>query len=326
MVRYEIAMPVSIPRRPSATLSILNRRVPGAEVYLFRPDPAVPGSDRYPLRAARFVCPPEAALEPGPIALYARGSYVGDALVDRLHAGEISLVPFALDSSTVVTVDAGDFDVPLRLVKIDRGVMTVEDRRLHRTRYQVATGKLPPRRIFVRHPIREGYTIARLPEGTEVGSEAHLMPVALQPNASALLVVEEERPARREVRLLDGPGVDVGLYLAGTDIPEPLAARVREVAKLRSELAEKETAEGEVRERLEGSSQRSSELRESLVAIEKNARAEKLRRELTGRLTEAVRVNEDLSKKLAQLGADRAEKRAQLQAALQDLHVDEGGL
>jgi hypothetical protein len=134
MVRYEIAVPVSIPHRSSATLSILNRRVAGSEVFLFRPDPAVPGSDRHPVRAARFTCPADTTLEPGPIALYARGSYVGDALLSRVHGGDVSLVPFALDGSATVEIEQDTQRVPSAAGQDRPRVLTVEDRRVHSTR------------------------------------------------------------------------------------------------------------------------------------------------------------------------------------------------
>jgi outer membrane protein OmpA-like peptidoglycan-associated protein len=323
MVRYEIAVPVSIPHRSSATLSILNRRVAGSEVFLFRPDPAVPGSDRHPLRAARFTCPGDTTLEPGPIALYARGSYVGDSLLARVHAGDVSLVPFALDGSATVEVEQESQRVPQRLVKIDHGVMTVEDRRVHRTRYLVSTGQMPPDRIIIRHTVRPGYRIPQLPAGTEPGEGAQLIPVALRPEAQATLVVDEEQPERRTVQLLEGPEVDFGLYLSGSQLSPALAERLKGLVELRAELSKVESEQNETSERLGVSSERSAELRDSLKAIEKNAGAEKLRRELTGRLADAIKANDALSKKLAQLGADRAEKRARLQAALQELQLDE---
>jgi len=68
-----------------------------------------------------------------------------------------------------------------------------------------------------------------------------------------------------------------------------------------------------------------SELRESLLSIEKNPTAAKLRAELTQRLTQATRSHEDLEKKLAQLGAESDEKRAQLRAILQDLTLEDAG-
>jgi outer membrane protein OmpA-like peptidoglycan-associated protein len=323
MVRYDISVPVSIPRRSSATLSILNRRISGSEVLLFRPDPAVPGSDRHPVRAARFACPPSTTLEPGPIALYARGSYVGDALLGRVHAGDVSLVPFALDGSATVEVESDARLVPQRLVKIDHGVMTIEDRRVRRTRYRISTGQTSPERIIIRHPVQPGYHISKLPAGSEPGEAGHLIPVALRPDSQSTLVVDEEQPEQRTVKLLDGPEIELGLYLSGSQLPAALAERLNGLVALRGELAKVEAEQRQTSQRLEVSSERSAELRDSLKAIEKNASAEKLRRELTGRLAEAIRANDGLSKKLAQLGADRAEKRARLQAALQDLQLEE---
>src|SRR5262249_45133528 len=70
-VRYGLSEPVSIRRGAAAMVSILNQRVPGRDVFLFRPDGNAPGSDRHPFRAVRLVNRSGYTLEPGPIAIFA---------------------------------------------------------------------------------------------------------------------------------------------------------------------------------------------------------------------------------------------------------------
>jgi hypothetical protein len=53
-------------------------------VFLFRPDANAPGSERHPFRAVKLANRSGYTLEPGPIAIFARGSFVGDSLVERI--------------------------------------------------------------------------------------------------------------------------------------------------------------------------------------------------------------------------------------------------
>jgi outer membrane protein OmpA-like peptidoglycan-associated protein len=324
MLRYDIQTPVTIPARASAMVAIQNRRLAGTEVYLYRPDPAAPGTERHPFRAARFECPTGQEMEAGPLAIYARGTYVGDAILDRLHAGEISFVPFAIDGATTVTVSSEDSAVPHRLVKIEHGVLTVEDRKIHRTTYEIAASDAAPARIVVRHDLKPGYRVTQLPTGSIDTEQGHLVPFTLRSAAKTALVLDEEQPARREVRPLEGQTADIEAYLRGSPkVPAPIASQLRRAGAIETGLNRLAVDVHQVHDRLDDSSRRMNELRENLVSIEKNASADKLRRELTQRLTQATRAHEELEKKLAQLTADDDEKHAQIRTLLQDLDLAE---
>jgi outer membrane protein OmpA-like peptidoglycan-associated protein len=323
MMRYEIGIPVTIPGRSSAMVAIESRRLAGAEVYLYRPDPSAPGSDAHPYRAARFECPPGYVLEGGPLAIYARGTFVGDAILDRLQPGQVSLVPFALDGGTSVRVTQDSDRQPVRLIRIARGVFTVEDRRTLRTRYQVAAAESQRARVYVRYEPREGYEITSLPPGSEQESDAVLVPVDLAPDGRASLTLEASRPEQREVNLVRGDNLELGPYLAGsTDLPAAVAERLRRLEALRAEAEHLDVAQELLRRQTDDSAQRLAELRANLEAIEKNPAAGPLRKQLNDELAKAVRANEELSQKTAAQVAARDEKRAKLRTELEDLSYD----
>jgi outer membrane protein OmpA-like peptidoglycan-associated protein len=323
MVRYEIGVPVTIPGRSSAMVAIENRRLPAAEVYLYRPDASAPGSDTHPYRAARFVCPPGNVLEGGPLAIYARGTFVGDAILDRLQPGQSSLVPFALDGGATVRVTQESETQPLRLIKIDHGIFTVEDRRIVRTRYEVVAGETPRVQVFVRHEPRTGYEIASLPSGSEREGEAALVPVALGADGRAALALEESRAEQRAVNLVQKENIDLGPYLAGTTaLPTGLAERLRRLEALRAEAEHLDVSQELLRRQTDDSAQRLTELQDNLQAIEKNPAASALRKQLNDELAKVVRANEELSRKTAELVAARDVKRAALRTELEVLAFD----
>ena len=97
------AEPVTIKKGSSAMVSILNKPVSAEDVYLFRPDGNAPGSARHPFRAVRLVNNSSYMLEPGPIAIFARGTFVGDSMIGRLSVNETAWIPYALDGATTVT-------------------------------------------------------------------------------------------------------------------------------------------------------------------------------------------------------------------------------
>src|SRR5262249_33035290 len=87
-VRYTLTDPVTTGRVKSTRVSILNPPLTGEAVLFSRPDANAPGSATHPFRAAHLVNGSGFTLEPGPIAIYSGGTFVGDSLLDRLQVAE----------------------------------------------------------------------------------------------------------------------------------------------------------------------------------------------------------------------------------------------
>ena len=108
--------PVSLPRGASTMVSMLTLRGGAEDVYLFRPDGHVRGSERHPLRAARLHI--GMALEPGPVTVFARGSFVGEGRSTACTLGETALVPLRARLRGQGRSESEDASLPLRLLSI----------------------------------------------------------------------------------------------------------------------------------------------------------------------------------------------------------------
>jgi outer membrane protein OmpA-like peptidoglycan-associated protein len=334
-VRYELAAPVTIPRGSSALVPIINQEVQGEDVYLYRPDAGAPESSRYPWRAARLENQTPLPLQPGPVAMFARGAFAGEGLIDLLHPGETAFVPYALDSSTTVRIDMDRAEEPVKLVAIARGVATVENREVRVTRYQVQVGAGAPARMFLRHDRAPGFAAVDLPPQTRETDLAYLVPLPLQPGRGSVLEVKEQKPVQRTVRILDslgagagrfsGSGADLGVYVAAGDLPPKLAQKLRDALALRADLARMEEEEDALRTRLGDVSARAQEIRASLQAIGNSGRVAALRRDLLASLKQATEDSERVVRELTVLSVSSAEARARLGEAIRQLSFERGG-
>jgi outer membrane protein OmpA-like peptidoglycan-associated protein len=321
-VRYRLADPVSIPRGGQAMVAILNRRVPGADVFLYRPDPNAPGSDRHPFRAVRLVNRSGFTVEPGPVAIFARGAFVGEGLLQRLHEKESAFVPYAVDGSADVRVEVDEESRPHRVVALSRGVLTVEDTARRVTTYHVDTGADPPERLWVRHARAPGYQTKDLPPGSESAGDGQLIPVPLAPHARLRLEVVETQPRRQSIEILEARGADLALYLPASSLDGDAAARLQKIVTLRRELASTDAEIERLREDLEAGSTLGSDVRDSLKTVEKTRGAEPLRQKLLARLGEITNAADDLSRKLGARLAARAELRSRLALELESFVID----
>lgn len=319
--RYDVGAPVSIPAHSSSLVTILSERVRGEAILLFRPDPSAPGSDVHPFRAARMQSPRTTTLIPGPVAIYAGGNFAGQGLLDGLHEGETVTLPYAIDGSTAVTAELESGSEPARLLSIARGVLTLEDRSIRRTRYSIRPGAHAPARIFVRHARASGHTPRGLPPETEETETALLVPVPITPETASTLVIEEITPVRRQVRLLTDLRTSITPYLETSGLPSELSAPLRLALERRTQLAELEERVVALRQQIADASQRTLELRENLGAL--GERPSDTRRLLESRLRDAANEIERLSRELSDAQAAAVEARAQLSEAIAALSLEE---
>lgn len=317
--RYVVSDPVSLPRGSSTMISLLTLRGGTEDIYLFRPEAGVQGSDRHPLRAARIQV--GTALEPGPVAVFAAGSFVGEGVLTRMHPGETALLPYAIDSSASVQSASEESARPQRLISLHRGEAVVEDLHVLTTTYQVTAGSAPPPRLFVRHPRRSGYTAQQLPAETETSPDALLVPCGLAAEKTTALSVVEQRQGRRTIALKSS-SEPLGPYLAGTRLPGRTQQQLAELWQLQQAAL---TAGGEVdglRRELDEVRTRAEELRDNLRAVEKIATAASLRTELLRKLTENEKKSDELQKGLIARTETQAAASARLNQLLSELQID----
>ncbi len=321
--RFVVAEPVSVASGSAALVTIASRRVSGDDVYLYRPDGAAPASREHPYRAARLRNDTGMTLLPGPVALFSGGTFAGEGLLQRLNDGETSFVPYAIDPSTSVRVTTDDTSEPLRVVSVMRDRVTLEDTAVHRTRFHVEPGAQSPSRVYLRHDHLSGYAPRNLPPESEANRDADLVPLPLTPRRASDVTLEQTRPTRRALSLLDDVSTDLAPYLAHT--PESLRQRLASVLDQRNALARADREAEELRERLGDVAMRNAELRETLrtLAAATDATRTALRARLTQQLTESMTRHANLSRQLADRTANASALRTQLIEALRGLRVEE---
>ena len=324
--RWQLADRVSVPRGASTLVSVLSREITGAPVLLFRPEPGTPGSARYPYRAARMVLPAELTVEPGPIAVFAEGSFAGEGVLGRTAGGRTTYVPYAVDGGTTVTVETTGDERPQRLVAIARGVVRVQNALVRKTRYTVATSATAPATIYLRHVPTPGYDLGELPPGSERGDDEVLIALPLVPGQDSTLVVEERQPVTRELQLLDDT-TELAAYVDGADLPDGVLAAARAVVAARAALADVNTRTAAAETALADASDHAAELERSLATVAKlpGTEAAQLRARLVKSLATATTITTDRARAIATHRAAAVEARIKLQTAIEALGLEQLG-
>ena len=323
--RFELEGRVTVPEGTSTMVAIVNAEVDGEEIFLYRPGGAGSGYEQNPYRVVRFKNSTPFVLEPGPIGIYAGGSFVGEGLSETIGAGTSATIPFSVETGLMVSSTSNSDQDQMRLVKMSRGVLEVERFSRLTTTYTVKALTMDTGfTVMLRHP-KAGwnYTLDKRPDGTEDLPDGYLIRLPVAKGArEASISVTEQTPSRTQLSIWNAPALDLLEKLLvsaelGPDVRgklQPIIDRRRALAKIEEQLAG-------VAERRNKLDQRAEELRENLRAIAKNPKAGAQREKWTKQLDEFTSEGNKLGAQLADLEAKRLDQRVELEDALQEFEL-----
>lgn len=322
--RYDVPHVVTIPDQ-SATMVLLSAKtIPGEAVYLFAPDGGVPGSHTHPFRVARFQNDSGGLMEKGPIAIFEKGAFLGQGVVDSLPSRAKSTVPFALVRSLAISSEQRSDVRDLRLYSAAGGYLTIEQDYAQITIYHVQNGEPEDVRLLVRHSRNQQAKLFEPPAGTEedLAAGVALLPIVIKSYQKGDLTVEERYPVQQGVSFESFEGRRaLTAALEGKFLSKEQAELVRKVLSLSEGLADSHDKESALRREQAELEKLTRESRLSLEAIEKNPRAADLRSELTDRLRKGTARLEEITKLLIELGLRRSEQEVRLKQASQTLTI-----
>jgi hypothetical protein len=305
--RYDIPFPVDIPDKSATMVLLLAKKVPGESSFLFAPDGGVPESSSHPFRVARFTNDTKGLLERGPIAVFANGAFLGQGMVDPLPPGATATVPFALERSLAVDQSRDDHAEGARIAKIEAGDLEIERDFVTLTKYTVKNGDDADARVLVKHARQWGTRLVGAPDGTEdnVGTGSALVPISVTKHASAVLTVDERRGTRERIDWLSQLADEaVKAYVSDARSDKAQVDLLKKAWEARNKLKDAIDERNKLDTERVLLERQSDQVRRDLKAIEKikTPDADKLKKDLTDRLTKAsARLNE-VNPRLVQVG------------------------
>lgn len=323
LTRFDLPERVTLPDGSATMVALINQEVRGEQVFVYRPGGSGQGYEQNPYRVVRFENDTDFVLEPGPISIYAGGSFVGEGLSEAIGSREVATIPFAVEPSISVRSRAENEGDEVRTVKLARGVLEVES--FHRVT-TVWTASVQPsasaQRVLIRHPRRGGsYELVAPATGVEDLKDAYFVPLVVEAHArEASVSVVEQTPKRAQVSIWDGAAIALlDTLLATSSLDAALRARLEPVVQKRREVGRIDTEiEGLEAQKTELDG-RARETRDSLKAIARDPHAGPLRNRLGERLESFLREADAASRKIVELQSKRLELEIELEDLLQEL-------
>jgi hypothetical protein len=232
-VTFRIPQAVSVTSGQSVLVPIIDRDIPGERVGLYQQS----AHDKHPLAAVRLANDGETGLPAGVITLYETGaagaSYVGDAQLSTLPAGDKRLVSFALDQKTLIDREV-ESKQAIAKGRIVRGVLELTYEVEQTTVYRVKAPAREDREVLIEHPRQQGWKIVKPdPKEVELTDDTYRIRRKIAAGKQAKLTVLLTMPRVQKVALT-GQAKDFYLAYAGNgELSDGLRKALRQMAQLR---------------------------------------------------------------------------------------------
>jgi hypothetical protein len=309
---------VTVASGQSLLAPLIDRPIPAERVAVYQPAT----HERHPLAAVRLTNDGDTGLPPGILTLYESGasgaSFIGDAQISPLPAGEQRLVSYALDQKTLIDREVENIraNVKGRIVK---GTLELRYSQAQRTTYRMKAPAQESRQVLLEHARSAGWTLVEpATDTTELSPTSYRIARELAPGAIDKLDVVLSQPRLQRIGLVNLNASQFVAYAENGDLEPEMRKAFVEMARLRGALDALEqriNAQAEERAALHEEQQR---IRDNLSRVPRDS-------DLHGRYLKKLDQQEDMLESLQTrteaLKRDAVEARNALTTFIQSLEL-----
>jgi len=329
LFEYQIAHPVTVRRDRSALIPIVQTRMEGERVSIFRESE---GRSR-PMSGLLLKNTSTLTLEGGAVTVIDGDAYAGEALMERLKPSEQRLVSFALDLGTLVTVrpNKGDDDddndaeaSPVFFVRIQNGTLTANYYNREKKTYTLTNQTDRPRTVFIEHPVRDDWQLddKETPPPESKTKSFHRFRVELKAHETATLNVVEREEGAQTYALSNVTPDQIQLFVTRRYIDEPTRAALQSILDLKARLAAANSRVAAADKEAAEIAADQKRLRDNIESLTKTEEARQLIARYVSKADQQETRLEQLSKEKQAATEEAARLQAQLDAAMRALALE----
>ncbi|NUL82842.1 MAG: hypothetical protein HUU60_08990 [Armatimonadetes bacterium] len=309
---YRIDQPLSLDRRQSAMLPVVNQPAPIARFTVVEP-----GRTR-PMFAVQLTNDTGLTLLEGPVTVFDRGTYSGDGLIDTVGAGEKRLIAYAFDLELDARIEGGDETETITSVKIVNGVLEETRRARNTANYALHNRSAKEKSIVLTVPKMDGYEMAMEQKPMEDTIAAHRFLIQSKAQSQQKFSVVRERTLSEMIAIDDQQLDRIALYLKDARLSQGVRQALTNIQQrlntIRS-LEEQKRAQEARRRTIE---QDQSRIRENMARLNQQSA---LYNEYVTRLTAQEKELDEIRSKTEKLQEEIDSARVQLRDFISNLNT-----
>jgi hypothetical protein len=307
---YNIRQAITIGKNQSALVPILQSRIEAEKVTLWTAN-----TNQRPLRALWIKNASGLTLDSGTFNIIDSGTFAGEGLIETVHPDERRLLSYAADTAVRVTAQSESRDMPVSRIQVLKGVMFISRERHDKVRYTIRNADTEGRQVVIEHPVRGGWKLTGNLKPEETSESHYRFRVAVEPNKTNELAVEEIHQEVTRAMLTDITEHQVEVLAVENVMTPELQAAFRRVLDQKNEISRLQSGIDTRQKELDSINHDQERIRENMKAL-KGSGEEKA---LLQRYTRQLDSQEDRLNALQKQIADLQEKHAAEQQKLEDM-------
>jgi hypothetical protein len=338
LFQYHIDQPVTVPRDRSALIPILQTRMEGERVSIYRgpmdlgSSPTVREGSGYsnrPMSGMLLKNTSPLTLEDGSLTVIDGDAYAGEALIERLKPAEERLISFAVDLGTLVNMrDDGEERQPVFLVRSVNGVLQTFFYNIRSKVYTLVNQTDRPRTVYLEHP-RDEDDEWELTEGTSAPvtpvtttAKYYRFRVTLGAHQTLEFPVGERNEQWDSYQLTNFTRDNLQLFIARKYIDDKTRAALEAIIALKDKVSSASLRLVQIDKETGEIAHDQERLRENIKALTSTAEAKQLIARYVSKADEQETRLEQLEAERRTTIAERARLQSELDFAVRSLSLD----
>lgn len=306
---YNIKQNITIGKNQSALVPILQSRIEAEKVTLWSTD------SQRALRALWIKNASGQILDSGTFNIVDGDTFAGEGLIETVHPEERRLLSYAADTAVRVTSESEAKDLPVSRIQVLKGVMFMSREHRNKIKYTVRNADTAARQVVIEHPVREGWKLTDEKKPEETSASRYRFRVAVDPNKTNELTVEEVHTDVIRTVLTDLTQDQVQVLAVENRVTPELQQAFRQVLEQKNRISEVQSQLTNRQHELKEIGEDQARIRENMKAL----RGSTEEKALLQRYTHQLDTQEDRLTALHKEIGDLSKRRADEQQRLEDM-------
>ena len=265
---YRVKEPVTIPRRQSSMLPIVNQSIAARKVSIYNAG-VLPN---HPLAGVWLTNNTDLTFLAGPVTVLEGGAYGGDALLGNVTPNEKRLLSYAVDLK--VAVDSSVEQTQRTMgVRIVRGVLNLTRKTQFSQTYALQNKADQDRLVVVEHPFSPDRKLVQPAEPAEKTAALYRFEVPVPAGKTVKFEVREERTDTDAIAILPATATVLETIVAGGEISAKTRAALAEAIRRKQALAVAQQEVSNLQQRITTLRREQADTRANMGALERNSQS-----------------------------------------------------
>ncbi|MFA5043064.1 MAG: hypothetical protein WC381_04780 [Kiritimatiellia bacterium] len=315
LFEYAVKEPVSLPRRQSAMIPIVNRTIKGEKLSIFNAQV----NPKNPLNGVELENTSGLFLMQGPVTVFEDGMYAGDARLPDTQRGEKRLLAYALDLAGEAKLDRKSEPEEIVSMKIARGTLTLQRKFVDTSVYTLKNKRAKSRQYLIEHPLRPDWELVEPAKGIEKTRDAYRFRLALEGGKSREIPFREQHLEPEILMLANIQGEQIRFFVSQKNISDKLRQTLKELAGMQEALSAVRQERQRKEQRAKAIAEEQNRIRPNMQTVTRNSESYAMwERKLVQQEKDLDQLNADLEK----LRADEQARSAAIAKFLVELNVE----